>query len=266
MSTLVMGILNITPDSFADGGRHFDFKSAISRAEEMISEGVDIIDVGGESTRPEAKRVEEEDELARVIPVIRELATLGATISVDTMRACVAEAAIKAGATYVNDVSGGLADNKMAPLIARHPSIQYIAMHWRGHSEKMAQLANYQDLLREVRGELAERVENLTLEGIDPEQIIIDPGLGFAKDPQHNWTLLQNLERIALLGFPILIGASRKKFLGELLDGAKADDRDYASAAITTLVANFGVWAVRTHSVKPHKDAIKVVERMKLKG
>lgn len=261
-----MGILNITPDSFADGGRHFDFKSAISRAEEMISEGVDIIDVGGESTRPEAKRIEEEDELARVIPVIRELATLGATISVDTMRASVAEAAIKAGATYVNDVSGGLADNKMAPLIARHPPIQYIAMHWRGHSEKMAQLANYQDLLREVRGELAERVENLTLEGIDPEQIIIDPGLGFAKDPHHNWTLLQNLERIALLGFPILIGASRKKFLGELLDGAKADDRDFASAAITTLAANFGVWAVRTHSVKPHKDAIKVVERMKLKG
>ena len=261
MTTLVMGILNVTPDSFADGGRHLSLPDAIKRAEEMIAEGVDIIDVGGESTRPGAKRVDEDEELRRVIPVITEIVKLGAVVSVDTMRSKVASEAIKAGARYVNDVSGGLADHAMSSVIASHSQVQYVAMHWRAHSEKMAEAAIYKDVVSDVRRELATRTEILVTEGVDPDQIIIDPGLGFAKEPEHNWMLLRNLDRIALLGFPLLVGASRKRFLGELLDGASPDERDFASVAVTTMLAREGVWGVRTHSVKPHKDAIKVVER-----
>ncbi|MGA0866430.1 MAG: dihydropteroate synthase [Candidatus Nanopelagicaceae bacterium] len=261
MSTLVMGILNVTPDSFADGGRHFTFADAIGRAEVMIDEGVDIIDVGGESTRPGAVRVDEEEELKRVIPVIEEIAKLGATVSVDTMRSNVAKAAIKAGARYVNDVSGGLADPKMSSVIASNSQVQYIAMHWRGHSENMAELARYNDVVSDVRRELATRTEVLVTEGVDPDQIIIDPGLGFSKEPEHNWALLKGLDRIALLGFPLLIGASRKRFLGELLGGVATDEREFATIAVTAILAREGVWGVRTHSVKAHKDAIKVVER-----
>ncbi len=261
MTTLVMGILNVTPDSFADGGRHFTLDDALRRATEMIEEGVDIIDVGGESTRPGAERVDEDEERRRVIPVIKEVARLGAVISVDTMRASIAKEAISFGAKYVNDVSGGLADLKMSSVIASNPGVQYIAMHWRGHSETMAQKAQYKDVVSEVRRELAERTETLVNEGVDPDQIIIDPGLGFAKEPEHNWQILKGLERIALLGFPILIGASRKRFLGEVLDGAAPDQREWASVAITALLAQRDIWGVRTHSVKPHKDAIKVVER-----
>ena len=261
MTTLVMGILNVTPDSFADGGRHFSFGDAIARAEVMIGEGVDIIDVGGESTRPGATRVDEEEELRRVIPVITELAKLGATVSVDTMRSSVAKAAIKAGARYVNDVSGGLADPKMSSVIAGNSQIQYVAMHWRAHSKEMAEHAQYKDVVSDVRRELATRTEVLVSEGVDPDQIIIDPGLGFAKEPEHNWSLLRHLDRIALLGFPLLVGASRKRFLGELLDGVAPDERDIASVAVTAMLAREGVWGVRTHSVKPHKDAIKVVAR-----
>jgi dihydropteroate synthase len=182
-------------------------------------------------------------------------------ISVDTMRASIAKEAISFGAKYVNDVSGGLADLKMSSVIASNPGVQYIAMHWRGHSETMAQKAQYKDVVSEVRRELAERTETLVNEGVDPDQIIIDPGLGFAKEPEHNWQILKGLERIALLGFPILIGASRKRFLGEVLDGAAPDQREWASVAITALLAQRDIWGVRTHSVKPHKDAIKVVER-----
>jgi dihydropteroate synthase len=261
MTTLVMGILNVTPDSFADGGRHFTLDDALRRATEMIEEGVDIIDVGGESTRPGAERVDEDEERRRVIPVIKEISRLGAVISVDTMRASVAKEAISFGAKYVNDVSGGLADSKMSSVIASNPGVQYIAMHWRGHSETMAQKAQYKDVVSEVRRELAERTETLVNQGVDPDQIIIDPGLGFAKEPEHNWQILKGLERIALLGFPILIGASRKRFLGEVLDGAAPDQREWASVAITALLAQRDIWGVRTHSVKPHKDAIKVVER-----
>jgi dihydropteroate synthase len=261
MTTLVMGILNVTPDSFADGGRHFTLDDALRRATEMIEEGVDIIDVGGESTRPGAERVDEDEERRRVIPVIKEVARLGAVISVDTMRASIAKEAISFGAKYVNDVSGGLADLKMSSVIASNPGVQYIAMHWRGHSETMAQKAQYKDVVSEVRRELAERTETLVNQGVDPDQIIIDPGLGFAKEPEHNWQILKGLERIALLGFPILIGASRKRFLGEVLDGAAPDQREWASVAITALLAQRDIWGVRTHSVKPHKDAIKVVER-----
>lgn len=258
-----MGILNVTPDSFADGGRHFDFESAINRAKEMISEGVDVIDVGGESTRPGADRVTEEIERDRVIPVITELAELGVTLSIDTTRANIAQAAIGAGATIVNDVSGGLADSKMAALIASNPTIQYVAMHWRGHSKDMQKAAEYKNVVSEVRDELEDRVIALTKLGVLPEQIILDPGIGFAKTSEHNWELLKNIDRLNLLGFPVLVGVSRKRFLGDLLGAPSADDRESASIALTTYLAKAGVWGVRTHSVKPHRDAIEVVEEMR---
>ena len=258
-----MGILNVTPDSFADGGRHFDFESAINRAKEMISEGVDVIDVGGESTRPGADRVTEEIERDRVIPVITELAELGITLSIDTTRANIAQAAIGAGATIVNDVSGGLADSKMAALIASNPTIQYVATHWRGHSKDMQKAAEYKNVVSEVRDELEDRVIALTKSGVLPEQIILDPGIGFAKTSEHNWELLKNIDRLNLLGFPVLVGVSRKRFLGDLLGAPSADDRESASIALTTYLAKAGVWGVRTHSVKPHRDAIAVVEEMR---
>jgi dihydropteroate synthase len=256
--TLVMGILNITPDSFADGGKHFDFESAILRAKEMIDEGVDIIDVGGESTRPGAERVSEEEERVRVIPVVTELAELGVAVSIDTMRASTAAAAIGAGATYVNDVSGGLADIDMAKVIAGNPLVQYIVMHWRGHSVAMQANATYEDVVSEVKDELDERIIELLKAGVSAEQIIIDPGIGFAKKAEHNWELLRNLDRLALLGYPILVGASRKKFLGELLGANSPDDREAATIALTTNLALAGVWGVRTHAVKAHRDAIAV--------
>ena len=261
--TLVMGILNVTPDSFADGGRHFDFESAIKRAKEMISQGVDIIDVGGESTRPGADRVTEEIERDRVIPVITELVELGVTLSIDTTRANIAQAAISAGVSIVNDVSGGLADPKMAALIASNPNIQYVVMHWRGHSKDMQKAAEYKNVVGEVKDELDERVIALTKSGVLPEQIILDPGIGFAKSSAHNWELLKNIDRLNLLGFPLLVGASRKRFLGDLLSAPEADDRESASIALTTYLAKSGVWGVRTHSVKPHLDAIAVVEEMR---
>ena len=260
--TLVMGILNVTPDSFADGGRHFDFESAINRAKEMIAEGVDVIDVGGESTRPGADRVSEETERDRVIPVITELAELGVTLSIDTTRSNIALAAIGAGATIVNDVSGGLADAKMASVIASNPALQYVVMHWRGHSKDMQSSATYTNVVSEVKEELDERVIALTKSGIAPEQIILDPGIGFAKSAEHNWELLRNIDRLQLLGFPILVGVSRKRVLGDLLGANSADDREFASIALTTHLAKAGVWGVRTHSVKPHRDAIAVVEEM----
>jgi len=261
--TLVMGILNVTPDSFADGGRHFDFEAAINRAKEMTSEGVDIIDVGGESTRPGADRVTEEIERDRVIPVITKLSELGVTLSIDTTRASIAQAAIGAGATIVNDVSGGLADPKMAALIASNPDIQYVVMHWRGHSKDMQKVAEYKNVVSEVKDELDDRVVALTKSGVLPEQIVLDPGIGFAKSSAHNWELLKNIDRLNLLGFPILVGASRKRFLGDLLSTEVADDRESASIAITTYLAKAGIWGVRTHSVKPHRDAIAVVEEMR---
>jgi len=257
--TLVMGILNVTPDSFADGGRHFDFAAAVARAQEMIAEGVDIIDVGGESTRPGAERISAEEERDRVIPVITELQPLGVPISVDTTRAEIARAAIAAGATIVNDVSGGLADPAMAPLIAANPSVQYVVMHWRGHSDQMQNNAEYDDVVKEVKDELDDRITELLKAGVAPEQIVIDPGIGFAKTAEHNWELLRNLDRLALLGYPILVGVSRKRFLGALVAGKSPDDRESATIALTTLMAEQGIWGVRTHSVKPHVDAIRVV-------
>jgi dihydropteroate synthase len=257
-----MGILNITPDSFADGGRHNNFEAALERAKEMIAEGVDIIDVGGESTRPGAARTSPDEEIERTIPIITELKELGVPTSIDTMRATTAQAAISAGVSYVNDVSGGLADEKMAKLISTHPDIQYIAMHWRGHSEDMQSKALYKNVVSEVKDELEDRVEALIKAGVSAEQIILDPGLGFAKTAEHNWELLRNLDRLSLLGFPLLIGASRKSFLGALLEEPNPDRREAASVAITTEVARQGVWAVRTHGVRDHVDAIKVVTEL----
>lgn len=257
-----MGILNVTPDSFADGGKHFSLHDALKRADEMIAEGVDIIDVGGESTKPGAERVTLNEEISRVMPVITELSKKDVAISVDTTRAEVAQRAIKVGVSYINDVSGGLADPKMYKVIAENPQVQYIIMHWRAHSKNMQELANYQDVVKEVKEELEARIESAIEAGVNPEQIIVDPGLGFSKLPEHNWELLKNLDRIGLLGYPILIGASRKRFLGELTGSTNPEDREAASIAITAMVTKQNVWAVRTHSVKPHRDAIATVDRL----
>ena len=258
-----MGILNVTPDSFADGGKHYNFESAIARAKEMIAEGVDIIDVGGESTRPGAERVPEDLERERVIPVVTELVELGATVSIDTMNSSTAEAAIGMGATYVNDVSGGLADPAMGKLLARNPKVQYILMHWRGHSKEMNELAKYEDVVSEVKNELDDRVIEILKAGVLEEQIILDPGIGFAKLPIHNWDVLKGIDRLSLLGYPLLIGASRKRFIGELLGANSPDDRESATIALTTILAQKQIWGVRTHSVKPHRDAIAVAEEMR---
>ena len=261
--TVVMGILNITPDSFADGGKHLSKEDAVLGGRRLVVEGADIIDVGGESTRPGAERVSEEEELNRVIPVIKELVKDGAVVSVDTMRAEVAKQAISVGATYINDVSGGLADEKMAKVIASNPKVQYIVMHWRGHSKNMQEQAIYKDAVKEVKEELDGRVTSLLKAGVANEQIILDPGIGFAKENDHNWQILQNIDRIQLLGYPLLVGVSRKRFLGELINAKDPSEREAATIALTTELARLKVWGVRTHAVKAHKDAISVIERMR---
>jgi dihydropteroate synthase len=260
--TLTMGILNITPDSFADGGKYIAFENALNHAQEMISEGVEIIDIGGESTRPGALRVSEEQEIERTIPLICELSSSGVALSIDTMRSAVAREAIAAGVTYVNDVSGGLADPNMGKLLAQNPSIQYIAMHWRGHSETMQDKAIYTDVVKEVKEELEQRVESLLGDGMNLDQIIIDPGIGFAKTAEHNWEILRNIDRFELLGFPILVGASRKRFLGELIGTPSPDDRESATIALTTYLASKGIWGVRVHGVRAHREAIAVMEEL----
>ena len=261
--TVVMGILNITPDSFADGGKYLSKDDAVLGGRRLVVEGADIIDVGGESTRPGAERVSETEELKRVIPVIKELVKDGAVVSVDTLRAEVAKEAIAVGATYINDVSGGLADEKMATVIASNPKVQYIVMHWRGHSKNMQEQAIYKDVVKEVKEELDERVSSLLKAGVSNEQIILDPGIGFAKESGHNWQILQNIDRIQLLGYPLLIGVSRKRFLGELINAKDPNDREAATIALTTELARLKVWGVRTHAVKAHQDAISVIERMR---
>ena len=248
---LIMGILNVTPDSFADGGRHNDFDAAVARGLEMIAEGVDIIDIGGESTRPGADRVSEEEEIARTIPVITELAKHGTRISIDTMRATTAEAAIKAGASIINDVSGGLADPNMLQTAARL-KVPYIAMHWRGASKDMNSKAIYDDVVTDVISELQERISAALDAGIQPGNLIIDPGLGFAKDADHNWKIIDAIDSFVELGYPVLIGASRKRFLG----GDSPDEREQATIDLTKRLATTGIWAVRVHSVKPHKEVL----------
>jgi len=248
---LIMGILNVTPDSFADGGRHNEFAAAVARGLEMISEGVDIIDIGGESTRPGADRVSEAEELERTIPVIKELAKQGARISIDTMRASIAEAAIKAGASIINDVSGGLADPLMLQTAARL-QVPYIAMHWRGQSKDMNSKAIYNNVVNDVISELQERINAAQDAGIKANNLILDPGLGFAKDAEHNWAIIDSVESFVEMGYPVLIGASRKRFLG----GDTPDEREQATIDLTKRLATTGVWAVRVHSVKPHKEVL----------
>ena len=248
---LVMGILNVTPDSFADGGRHNDFDAAVARGLEMIAEGVDIIDIGGESTRPGADRVSEADEIARTIPVITELARHGVKMSIDTMRASTAEAAINAGASIINDVSGGLADPLMLQTAAAL-KVPYISMHWRGQSKDMNSRAIYGDVVSEVISELQERIDAALDAGISTDNLIVDPGLGFAKDADHNWAIIDAIDQFVAMGYPVLVGASRKRFLG----GDSPDEREQATINLTKRLAPTGVWAVRVHSVKPHKEVL----------
>ncbi|GIH75551.1 dihydropteroate synthase [Planobispora longispora] len=257
-----MGVVNVTPDSFSDGGLWFDPAAAVRHGLELVEQGADIVDVGGESTRPGAARVSLEEELARVEPVIRGLSRRGVTVSVDTMRAEVARVAVEAGATLVNDVSGGLADPDM-PRVVADSGVQYVVMHWRGHSHTMDSRAIYGDVVAEVREELSKRVASVLAEGVAESQIVLDPGLGFSKNPEHNWALLAGIDQLAELGYPLLIGASRKRFLGRLLagpDGAPRpfDRSDDATLAVTAIAAQAGAWCVRVHNVGPNADAVRV--------
>jgi dihydropteroate synthase len=264
---LVMGVVNVTPDSFSDGGAWFGTDAAVGHGLELAAQGADLVDVGGESTRPGAQRVSAAEEMRRVIPVITALAAAGVPTSVDTMRARVAEAAVAAGACLVNDVSGGLADPQMPRLVGK-TGAGYVVMHWRGHSHDMMQRAVYQDVVAEVSAELRARVDKAVEEGVDPARIVLDPGLGFAKHPSHNWALLTSLDTIATLGgtcpaLPVIIGASRKRFLGRLLAGPDGTPRpfdgcDGATVAVTSLAAAAGAWAVRVHAVPANVDAVKV--------
>ncbi|MDN5751001.1 MAG: dihydropteroate synthase [Pseudonocardia sp.] len=264
----VLGVLNVTPDSFSDGGRYLDHGHAVSHGVAMRDAGADLIDVGGESTRPGAGRVEADVERARVVPVIRELVAEGVQVSIDTTRARVAEAAVEAGASVVNDVSGGLADPSMAAVVAA-ARVPWILMHWRGHSDRMNDLASYEDVIGEVRAELVARADAAVLAGVDPGRIVLDPGLGFAKTAAHNWSLLRRLDVLVALGFPVLVGASRKRFLGQLLADADGTPRplprrDGATAAVSALAAHAGAWGVRVHDVETTMDAVAVAAAWRL--
>jgi dihydropteroate synthase len=246
---VIIGVLNVTPDSFSDGGDFVDPDAAIARAVQLRSQGADLIDIGGESTRPGAERVDPELELSRILPVITGMIELGIPVSVDTMNSATARSAIKAGARVINDVSGGLADPEMYRLVAQ-TGVRYIASHWRGHSDSMDDLTNYDDVAVEVRDALKARIAELLVWGVQPEQIVIDPGLGFAKTGAHNWQILSQLGKLESLGYPVLIGASRKRFLAPFApDDAPAAERDFATAIVTALAADRGVWGVRVHDV-----------------
>ncbi|MDP9461195.1 MAG: dihydropteroate synthase [Actinomycetota bacterium] len=264
---VVMGVLNVTPDSFSDGGCFADTDPAIAHGLQMHAAGADFVDVGGESTRPGADRVDAAEECRRVLPVIRELSAAGVRISVDTTRAEVAESAIAAGASLVNDVSGGLADARMAELVA-DAGVPWVLMHWRGHSREMYAAARYGDVVTEVCAELTARVEDVVAAGVAPEQLVLDPGIGFAKNADHNWALLGGLDRLIGLGLPVLLGTSRKSFLGRLLAGADgavrpAEERDAASLATAVLAAEAGVWGVRVHDAAASVDAVRTVEAVR---
>nr|WP_181399882.1 dihydropteroate synthase [Actinokineospora spheciospongiae] len=261
-----MGVLNVTPDSFSDGGRYLDVDDAVHHGLALWRRGADLVDVGGESTRPGAARVDAATESARVVPVVRALAAAGVAVSVDTTRARVAEAAVEAGARVVNDVSGGLADPDMAKVAAA-TGVPWVLMHWRGHSRDMDSLAEYTDVVAEVRAELLAQVDAAVAAGVATDRIVLDPGLGFAKNGAHNWALLRHLDSLVGLGFPVLVGASRKRFLGTLLaapDGTPRppDGREDATAAITALAAAAGAWGVRVHDVDRSLDAVAVVAAM----
>ncbi len=268
-SVLVMGVVNVTPDSFSDGGRYADPASAIAHGRALLADGADILDVGGESTRPGATRPLVEEELDRVVPVISALAEEGALVSVDTMRHEVAAAALAAGARIVNDVSGGLADPEILRVAAAGEAT-YVAMHWRAHSDRMADFATYDGpggVVSAVRDELAARADAALAAGIAPERLVLDPGLGFAKHGEHNWQLLADLGPIQQLGYPLLVGASRKSFLGTLLADAEdrprpPEGRDAATTALSVLLARVGVWGLRVHDVRSTRDALRVLDAL----
>ena len=254
---LIMGIVNVTPDSFSDGGRFASTDAAIEHGLELIEQGADIIDVGGESTRPGATRVDAKAERKRVLPVIEELVGHGVRVSVDTTRSAIARASAEAGAEFVNDVSGGLADSEMYRTVAE-TGVSYIAMHWRGHSDTMQEKAVYKNVVREVRSEIKARIAELLVWGVDPAKIIVDPGIGFSKTSAQNWSVLGHLDDLVTLGAPVLVGVSRKKFIGELLFDEEAD-RDPATAVISVLAAQAGAWGVRVHDVASTKAALDVL-------
>ncbi|MDW8806502.1 dihydropteroate synthase [Streptomyces scabiei] len=258
----VMGVVNVTPDSFSDGGRWFDTTAAVKHGLDLVAEGADLVDVGGESTRPGAARVDEAEELRRVVPVVRGLASEGVTVSVDTMRASVAEQALAAGAALVNDVSGGLADPAMIPVVA-DAGAPFVVMHWRGFLEGGNVRGVYEDVVAEVTRELHARVEAVLEGGVREDRVVVDPGLGFSKDAEHDLSLLAHLDRLLGLGHPLLVAASRKRFLGRVLAGPKgapppARERDAATAAVSALAARQGAWAVRVHEVRATADAVRV--------
>lgn len=260
-----MGVVNVTPDSFSDGGAWFDPEIAVKHGTDLTAQGADMIDVGGESTRPGAPRVSEDEELLRVLPVVRGLTSEGVLVSVDTMRAAVAEQALEAGAALVNDVSGGLADPRMVPTVAASGA-PFVVMHWRGQSIDMNNRAVYGDVTGEVVAELRTSIDQAVAGGIAPERIVVDPGLGFAKEAGHDLALMAELGRLrGELGLPLLVAASRKRFLGRVLRGGEdapvppARERDAATAAVTALAAREGAWAVRVHEVRASADAVRVV-------
>jgi dihydropteroate synthase len=259
---VVMGVVNVTPDSFSDGGQWFEPSAAIAHGRDLVAQGADILDVGGESTRPGAERPSVAEELRRVLPVVSALADGGALVSVDTMRAEVAAQALQAGAAIVNDVSGGLADDEMVGVVAS-AGVPFIAMHWRGHSADMQSKAVYDDVVAEVAAELSQRGRHLVAAGLAPSHIVLDPGFGFAKLTAHNWSLLRGLERLLELDHPILVGTSRKTFLGRVGVGPGGDprpplDRDVATAATSMHAARLGAWGVRVHHVPSTLDAMRV--------
>jgi dihydropteroate synthase len=258
----VMGVVNVTPDSFSDGGSWFDPEAAVKHGLDLVAAGADLVDVGGESTRPGARRVDEAEELRRVIPVVRELAAAGVVVSVDTMRAGVAEQAVGAGAVLVNDVSGGGADAAMIPVVAA-AGVPFVVMHWRGQSIDMNNRAVYDDVVAEVVAELRQALERAVAGGIAPERIVLDPGLGFAKNAAHDLALIAHLAELRALGRPLLVAASRKRFLGRVLAGTAGDppparERDAATAAVSAIAAREGAWAVRVHEVAASADAVRV--------
>lgn len=259
---VVMGVLNVTPDSFSDGGRYADLDAAVRHGVQLRAAGAHLVDVGGESTRPGADRVDTATEAARVLPVISELSAAGVPVSIDTSRARVAEAALAAGADVVNDVSGGLADPDMAKVV-RDAGCPWVLMHWRGHSRGMRELASYTDVVAEVRAELGQRIDDALRAGVAADRVIIDPGLGFAKTAAHNWQLTNRLPELLELGFPLLFGASRKSYLGRLLAGADGvprptAQREAATIATSLLAVASGAWGVRVHDVRATADALAV--------
>ncbi|WP_052113142.1 dihydropteroate synthase [Knoellia aerolata] len=262
-----MGVVNVTPDSFSDGGEWFEPEAAIAHGRALLAAGADVLDIGGESTRPGAERPSVEEELRRVLPVVRELAADGAVVSIDTMRAAVAAAAVEAGAAIVNDVSGGLADGEMAGLVAA-AGTPFVVMHWRGHSADMQSRAVYDDVVADVCADLADRVEVLQGQGIRRQNLIVDPGFGFAKTAEHNWTLLRRLDEVIALGLPVLVGTSRKTFLGRLgvPEGSEPrppSERDLSTAVTSFHAARHGAWAVRVHDVASTVGALDVADALR---